>query len=71
MIVGHADTAGPSPYNMNLSRQRAEAVAAALRTAGVADVRIRTRAVGETDLAQPTGDGVRDPLNRRVTVDIE
>ena len=71
VIVGHTDTAGPADYNMTLSRKRAETVAAAFSAAGVPNVRIVTRAVGEADLAQPTGDNVRDPQNRRVTVDIE
>jgi len=71
LLIGHADTSGPAAYNMALSRKRAETVARAFEKSGVPDVRIIVRAVGEEDLAVATGDGVRNPANRRVTIQIE
>jgi OmpA-OmpF porin, OOP family len=42
----------------------------ALVARGINAGSIRTEARGETDLAQPTRDGVREPLNRRTAVTI-
>ncbi|MGF1476649.1 MAG: OmpA family protein [Geminicoccaceae bacterium] len=69
-VVGHADTSGPAEYNLDLSRRRAEAVAAALRAEGINATVIETQAEGETNLAVQTEDGVREPANRRVVVEV-
>ncbi|MBG7613678.1 cell envelope biogenesis protein OmpA, partial [Brevundimonas sp. BAL450] len=37
---------------------------------GVSGGVVQLDARGETDLARPTADGVREPLNRRATIDI-
>ncbi len=66
-LTGHADTSGPSTYNMRLSQRRAEAVEAALRDLGF-DGSIDTVARGEEQPLVPTGDGVREPQNRRVEI---
>ena len=67
IIVGHTDSQGSFDYNMNLSRQRAEAVAAALvHTYKIAKARLRTAGVG---LLAPVGSNATDEgraLNRRV-----
>lgn len=71
IVVGHADRSGPADYNQALSQKRAEAVVSALRDRGmmVADVKeVDVLARGETDPAVSTGDGVREPRNRRVNV---
>lgn len=67
-LDGHADTSGTADYNVGLSQNRASAVRDALdaRGVGVGDVDW----FGETQPAVPTGDGVREPLNRRVEVHI-
>jgi len=65
-IVGHTDTSGPTAYNDGLSEQRAQSVATALRQRGVTIS--SAGGEGESDLAVPTADGVREPLNRRATV---
>ena len=65
-ILGHTDTSGSSAYNDNLSKRRAESVADALRQRGSSIS--STGGDGENDLAVPTADGVREPLNRRATV---
>ena len=53
---------------MKLSERRATTVAAALSERGVGGV--SSSWLGETDPAVPTGNGVREPLNRRVTVTV-
>ena len=68
MAIGHTDTSGPSDYNMALSLRRAHAVKSALIQDGVAAGAIDTIGKGETDLLVQTGDGVREPQNRRVEI---
>ena len=69
--AGHTDTAGPPPYNMELSQRRADTVAEALIKAGIPAQIITTEAFGETDLAVPTPDNTPDQANRRVVIDFE
>ena len=64
-VVGHTDTSGGEAYNMRLSIGRAEAVRDALVALGARREAIETQGVGKTDLAVQTGDGVREPKNRR------
>ena len=66
--VGHTDTSGAPDYNMALSLRRANAVKGALVQAGVPASAIDATGVGESDLLVPTGDGVREPQNRRVVI---
>ncbi len=66
--IGHTDTSGPPDYNMALSLRRATAVKNALIQQGVAGGAIDTVGKGETDLLVKTGDGVREPQNRRVEI---
>ena len=67
-VTGYADTSGSPAYNLRLSARRAQHVALLLTRMGVAANAIQIAAVGETNLAIPTPDGVREPRNRRVTV---
>ncbi|HEX4506796.1 MAG TPA: TonB-dependent receptor, partial [Alphaproteobacteria bacterium] len=67
-VTGHTDTVGSDAYNMRLSRRRAESVAAELEKQGVAAGEIAIVAKGKRDLLVPTGDGVREPQNRRVQI---
>ncbi len=69
-VVGHTDTSGSTEYNMGLSERRASVVRDALVAGGLNSSMIRTESRGETDLAKPTADGVREPLNRRSAVSI-
>ena len=48
----------------------ASVVRDALVARGISAASIQTQAHGETDLARPTRDGVREPLNRRTAVTI-
>ncbi len=68
VVTGHTDTVGSDAYNMRLSRRRAESVAAQLEKDGIPSSEIEIVAKGKHDLLVPTGDGVREPQNRRVTI---
>ena len=70
-INGHADRAGSDDYNMSLSQHRARLVMDALKEAGVPESMLHYFAFGESDPQQPTDDGAREPLNRRVEIFIE
>jgi hypothetical protein len=67
-VIGHTDTSGSAELNQRLSERRAEAVQAALVRGGVPVTSIVTIARGQEDLLVPTGDGVREPENRRVEI---
>ncbi len=67
-LDGHADTSGSAGYNVGLSQRRASTVRDALSQRGVSSGSVEW--FGETRPAVPTGDGVREPLNRRVVVEI-
>ena len=69
-IFGHTDTVGSDADNMRLSRARAEAVKSYLTRRGVASSRMYTTGYGETQLRVATGDGVNEPLNRRVEIKV-
>lgn len=66
--TGHTDTSGSAAYNMALSLRRANAVKTALISNGVPDTAITVIGKGETQLLVQTGDGVREPQNRRVEI---
>ncbi len=69
-LVGHADRSGAADYNVRLSLRRADAVRGALAARGIATERMSVTALGETEPAVPTADGVREARNRRVEVTI-
>ena len=69
-VVGHADTSGSAAYNVRLSERRARAVADAMVGLGVNAGIITADWRGESQPAVATGDGVKEPLNRRATIDI-
>jgi outer membrane protein OmpA-like peptidoglycan-associated protein len=61
VVVGHTDTAGKAAYNKALSLKRAEVVREALVDMGARREAIVVSGVG-------TGDGVREPKNRRSVI---
>lgn len=69
-IVGHTDTSGSDGYNQRLSECRSNAAKANLVAKGVPDGAIATSGRGEAELMVQTGDGVKEPQNRRATVDL-
>ncbi len=70
VVVGHADTSGSAAYNIRLSERRAKAVADALAGQGVDGTKLAVDWKGESAPAVATGDGVKEPLNRRSTIDV-
>ena len=68
IIEGHADSSGAASYNVGLSNRRANRVESQIRANGVSTGSIVKSAKGEAALAVNTGDGVREPLNRRTEV---
>jgi opacity protein-like surface antigen len=69
-LDGHADTSGSDAYNIDLGANRAASVKAALIEDGIPESVIVTETFGESMPAVQTGDGVREPLNRRVEVTV-
>jgi outer membrane protein OmpA-like peptidoglycan-associated protein len=69
-VVGYADTSGSIDYNLRLSERRAKAAADALVALGVPTASIQVSWKGEADPAVATGDNVREPMNRRVTIHV-
>ena len=67
-LQGHADLSGKSKYNTVLSKERVDAVAAALIDAGIAPSSITKSIHGEEVPDMKTEDGVREWRNRRVMV---
>ncbi|MCR9219419.1 MAG: OmpA family protein [Alphaproteobacteria bacterium] len=67
VLTGHADTSGPNAYNMRLSQRRADAVQTEIVGLGFGGA-IDTIARGEEEPLVATGDGVREPQNRRVEI---
>lgn len=70
-VVGHADRSGSDSYNVTLSRDRAENVAAMLREAEIGSTNVTVSFEGESNPRVPTEDGVREPQNRRVEIKVQ
>lgn len=68
IAAGHTDTSGSSFYNDELSVRRAEVVKLTLVEMGALADAVEVIGYGESRLAVQTGDGVREPLNRRTVV---
>ena len=69
-IVGHTDSAGSTAANQRLSERRAAAVRNALVREGIPAAKISATGTGEAELTVRTGDGVKEPQNRRATIDL-
>jgi outer membrane protein OmpA-like peptidoglycan-associated protein len=69
-LLGHTDTKGSPAFNQALSRQRTDAVTAALVAAGVPAASISATTYGETNPPVPTGDNVSDQKNRSVEISV-
>ncbi|MEO6624200.1 MAG: OmpA family protein [Burkholderiaceae bacterium] len=70
LVVGHTDTAGTSAINDDISMQRARIVRARLIEQGVNPQRIEAVGRGRRELLVPTRDGVAEPRNRRVEIQV-
>jgi OmpA-OmpF porin, OOP family len=69
-IVGHTDTVGTREANQRLSQCRANAAKTNLVVKGVSPDAITAIGRGENELMVETGDSVKEPQNRRATVDL-
>jgi outer membrane protein OmpA-like peptidoglycan-associated protein len=70
LIVGHTDTVGSNSYNQMLSECRANAAKSGLVAKGIGEAQISATGRGETELLVKTGDSVKEPQNRRATIDL-
>ena len=71
VATGYTDLSGPPAYNYKLSERRAAAVKAELVRLGIPATAITTIGRGENDPLVPTADGVREPQNRRVEIQMQ
>lgn len=67
-IGGYTDSSGSAEYNDDLSVRRAEMMETVLIELGALEEAIEIMGYGETNPQVQTGDGVREPLNRRGVV---
>ena len=67
-LEGHTDTIGQPETNLRISEQRATLVRNQLVAAGIPTEAIQIQAFGELRPIVATGDGVREPRNRRVEI---
>lgn len=69
VVIGHTDRVG-AEGNDELSLQRAERVKADFVVQGIPADRIRAAGRGEREPIVPTADGVDEPRNRRVEINV-
>jgi outer membrane protein OmpA-like peptidoglycan-associated protein len=69
-LIGHTDTVGTRPFNDWLSLQRAERVRSVLVEHEIDESVMTISGRGENELLVPTDDGVNEPGNRRVEIDV-
>lgn len=69
-LSGHTDRVGGPEYNLAKSQRMAASVARYLGAHGILESRITVLAYGETRPAVATADGGRNPLNRRVEIEL-
>ena len=70
LVIGHTDTVGSDAFNDTLSRQRAEVVRSALLARGIAIDKVVTIGRGKREPIVATADGVAEPRNRRVEIQV-
>jgi outer membrane protein OmpA-like peptidoglycan-associated protein len=70
LVIGHTDRVGSDDDNDRLSLARAERVRASLVTQGIAAERIQASGRGEREPVVQTADGVDEPRNRRVEINV-
>jgi OmpA-OmpF porin, OOP family len=69
-VAGHTDNVGPAPGNRDLSQKRAEAVAAYLKTKGVAEARLTPKGYGPDKPIADNKTAAGKQKNRRVEFNI-
>ena len=71
MDDGHTDMVGSNKYNQALSLRRSASVKHGLAAEGIPESAITATGKGETELMVQTGDNVKEPQNRRATIDLQ
>ena len=69
-VIGHTDSVGADGENDSLSLQRAEKLRSEMLSLGIPAARIRAAGRGEREPLVPTADGVDEPRNRRVEINV-
>jgi len=69
-VIGHTDRVGADDANDGLSLQRAQTMREAMLGLGIPAARIRAAGRGERQPLVPTDDGVEEPRNRRVEINV-
>ncbi|MNQ41716.1 putative lipoprotein YiaD precursor [compost metagenome] len=67
-VVGHTDSTGSHPYNVNLSQQRAQSVANYLMAQGVNGARVTSRGMGPDQPVASNANEAGRSQNRRVEI---
>jgi outer membrane protein OmpA-like peptidoglycan-associated protein len=70
LVIGHTDRVGQEAENDRLSLQRAERLKADLVAQGIPAGRIQAAGRGEREPLVPTEDGIDEPRNRRVEINV-
>jgi len=70
IIYGYTDRSLIESESLNLSKQRCETTKSLLESFGIDQSRIEIKPMGETDNIIPTPDGIREPVNRRIEIEI-
>jgi len=70
LVIGHTDRVGNDADNDQLSLQRAQRVRESLVSQGIAAEHIRAAGRGEREPIVQTADGVDEPRNRRVEINV-
>ena len=69
-ISGHTDDVGEGPFNLNLSKKRAQAVVDYLTQQGIARDRLTVAGYGETRPVKPNDSETHRQLNRRIELKV-
>lgn len=70
VVTGHTDRSGSDAYNTGLAEHRANAVRSALEASGVSPDQVDITWYGESEPLVPTADAVREPQNRRASIEV-
>lgn len=70
LVIGHTDAVGNAQFNDQLSLQRAQRVRDDLIKRGIAADRIEVSSRGKREPLVPTAEGVSEPRNRRVEINV-
>jgi outer membrane protein OmpA-like peptidoglycan-associated protein len=70
LVIGHTDAVGAAQYNDRLSLQRAEHVRSELIRRGIAEDSITAEGRGKREPLVTTADGIAEPMNRRVEINV-